>query len=396
MYLRTTHLRTLHFPDLALFRNESGYSTIVRAALIRAYAALRAGPDDLTAYARAVDAVTPTLGMPMAERQRVRVWYVLGTAHAAVGDYKTATFWLGDAIDLACDLLDDPDDLLGPGDLLDLLYVRGAVHRGTSRYSEMADDYREFLTLIEPQHQSPDALEAPLTLEVWVQLGGAEFFMAHYDEAQHHLDTARELLSAITHLGITSETRLVEGTLEWFQALLDRWRGIPKLALAAASNAARVYRELGAPISAARAQLIVADILLDLAMQQPTAQTQQIQANLAQPLIAEGVRLVGASGDPVGAALADLTDARWSRLAGRSGDRIGAIESAIRLGHELEDEAILAQAFTALGDELVAQGQTESGIYRYRDVQGLLDGSDVPALGVWARRALHKEWEHNI
>ena len=142
--------------------------------------------------------------------------------------------------------------------------------------------------------------------------------------------------------------------------------------------------------------MIVADILLDLAVQQPTAQTRQIQANLAQPLIAEGVRLVGASGDPVGAALADLTDARWSRLAGRSGDRIGAIESAMRLGHELDDEAILAQAFTALGDELVAQGQTESGIYRYRDVQGLLDGSDVPALGVWARRALHKEWEHNI
>src|SRR5262249_15306138 len=151
--------------------------------------------------------------------------------------------------------------------------------------------------------------------------------------------------------------------------------------------------EFGPPNSAARAQLIVADILLDLAVQDPMESAQHFKARFAHPLIVEGARLAAESGDPVGGVGADLTEARWSRLVGQNVDRIALIERAMRLGHEWEDEAVLAQAFTTLGDELVSQGRPEAGVYRYRDVSGLLDGSEAPALGVWALRALLRQEE---
>jgi tetratricopeptide (TPR) repeat protein len=383
-------LRSLRFHDLALFHNARDYSKDMRSALYDAYSALHTGPHDPGIYNQAAAAVMPILDQPMATRQRIRIYFVLGMAFAAVNNYSEALTWLDVAVDLARDLLNDEEDQLGAGDLLDLLYLRGAVHRSLLSYSAMAADYREYLALIQQQRQSPDALEAPLTLEVLVQLGGAEFFLAHYDEAQQLLGNARYLLPAITRLGPTTETRLVEGTLEWFQSQLDRWRGMPDLALGAATRAAGVYREFGSPISAARAQLIVAEIQLDLATQQTTVGARRLHAGAARPQITEGLRLAAEAGDPVGTALLEFAETRWSRLEGREADRLGSIDHLVQLGRHLDDKGILAQAYTALGDELMFQGDAENAIYRYRDVRAMLHGSDIPALGVWARRALHK------
>lgn len=388
--------RSLRFPDLNAFHDADDYSSAVCSTLITAYTALHDDPHDISAYARAIDIVRPTLAMSMAKRQRVRVCYVLGMANAAVGEYQESKRWLGQAVYLASSLAKDVTDPIGMSDLLDLLYLRGAVHRGVARYAAMADDYREFLRQIEILGQSPDALEAPFTLEVQIQLSGAQFFLARYDEAGRSLDRARDMFTHITHLGLTSETRLIEGTLEWFQALIDRWRGAPALALNSASRAAHVYRELGAPISAARAQLVVADIRLDLAMREPTEQARRRQVDFAQPLITEGMRLIAESGDPVGRALAQLTETRWSRLAGRSDDRIRSIEGVITLGNELKDVAILTQAYTSLGDELRHQGHAEAGFQRYYQAQSQAKETESPALGVWAQRALLRRSEDNV
>lgn len=104
----------------------------------------------------------------------------------------------------------------------------------------------------------------------------------------------------------------------------------------------------------------------------------------------EGIRLARNAGDPIGEALLGLAGARISRLMGTDEHRMSMIEHAPRVGEQFGDEAVLAHAFTTLGDELAAQGEREAALYRYRDVRHLLDGSDVPALGVWALRAEHR------
>jgi hypothetical protein len=64
------------------------------------------------------------------------------------------------------------------------------------------------------------------------------------------------------------------------------------------------------------------------------------------------------------------------------------IEAAFRAAHHLDDDALRAQGLTVLAEELDARGEHDAALNRYRDVLHVLDGSDVPAAGIWAQRAL--------
>jgi hypothetical protein len=325
----------------------------------------------------------------MSARQLIRAWYVLGTAFSGVADYVEARFWLDKVAQLAY-------EQSGPGDLPDLLYLCGAINRGALRYADMADDYRAFPALaLGDRPFRADALDAPLTLEVLLQLAGVEFFVAHYDAAERLLATAAPLLPSGSGNPMHQEISLVTGTHAWFQALIYRWRGMPNTALTRASTAARIYTALGSPISTARSQVLVEDITLDLAARARHENERRLQATLAGPHLEAAYQLAAQAGDPYGECLCALADTRLSRLSGLHADRVAAIERVAQTGQRLGDEAILAQAFTALGDELMAQGQLEAAAHRYDDVRQLLDGSDVPALGVWARRAAHRLTEQH-
>jgi hypothetical protein len=84
-----------------------------------------------------------------------------------------------------------------------------------------------------------------------------------------------------------------------------------------------------------------------------------------------------------------------SRLIGREQNRISIIEQVANMGQQVDDEALMAQAFTAWGAELAAQGDKGAALHRYREVRHILDGSDVPALGIWALRASRRIEENS-
>ncbi|HST89453.1 MAG TPA: hypothetical protein VLJ14_13840 [Ktedonobacterales bacterium] len=65
----------------------------------------------------------------------------------------------------------------------------------------------------------------------------------------------------------------------------------------------------------------------------------------------------------------------------------------LRAARRFHDEAVLAEALTCLGDELITQGQRASALDQYRQVIDVLAGSQIPAVGVWAQRALHDHFE---
>lgn len=376
-------LRSLRFPDLALWHADARYSVPVRLALVRAYSLLQQAPRQIARYADAMAVIEPVVEAPMSVRQRVRMYYVIGMAFSGVRDYESALVWLDKAVDLAYEQAD-------PGDLLDLLYLRGAVNRGALHYGEAALDYREYLAIAEGQGPfRPDALDTPITLDAILQLAGAEFFRANYTTAQRLLERAAPLLPYPPDSAVDSDRMLLTGTYAWFQSQLYRWRGMPEGALLHAAAAARIYTEHGSPASAARSQLVWAHIALDIAARAPHEGERRFLATVALPHIELAQGLVREAGDPIGECLCTLIRTRMSRLAGQHEDRISAVEQVVRRGRLLDDEAVLAQAFTALGDELAAQGDLEAAVHRYRDVRMLLDGSEVPALEVWARRAIH-------
>jgi hypothetical protein len=79
---------------------------------------------------------------------------------------------------------------------------------------------------------------------------------------------------------------------------------------------------------------------------------------------------------------------RYQRLSGANTDRVRSIERLARQAHRLDDHALLAQSFTTLADELMAQGEHGSAATMYRQSLGVLDGSDLRALTIWPWRGL--------
>jgi hypothetical protein len=75
-----------------------------------------------------------------------------------------------------------------------------------------------------------------------------------------------------------------------------------------------------------------------------------------------------------------LARARASRLLGRDEIRERQIEQALYLARRLNDEALLAKAHAALGDEYASQGKFSRALSAYRDTLGVLDGSEALAL----------------
>lgn len=390
-------LRSLGVPDSPVWRADAGYSFAVRRALVAAYAHAGrypgAHPGNAGTQTSVLAELEPLLDAPMAARQRLRVFYVLSRVAAAAGDYAEALSWLDKAQGLAVVVLAERDDR---DDLLDVLALRGGMNRAALLYRDAAADYRDYLALTEDGAEGPGIPNAALTLEVLAQLAGAEFFLARYDAAARLLAHARRLLPVDVVMADDPDLRLAAASLAWFESLAHRWRNEPERAVRPAGVAARIYTETGSLVSAARGQLILADTLLDVVARQPNGAWRRAMAVAAQPHVEGGLRLAREAGDPVGESLLLLAEARWRRLAGRPGDRLAVIEQAMRVGQRFEDEAVLAQAFTALGDELAAQGRWDAALARYREVHGLLDGSDVPALGAWAARAVHLAAEYQV
>jgi tetratricopeptide (TPR) repeat protein len=376
-------IHALRYPDLPEWHNDQNFSSPMRLALIAAYSSLQRLPRSLKNYADAVAAIEGRLNDLMTTRQRIRAFYVMGIAFAAVGNYAIALQWLDEALEQAYDLND-------PGELLDLLYTHGNASRGMLRYSDAALAYRDYLDVVKEYGEQGAAFDAPFALDALVQLAGAEFFLAHYDIADQLLTQARESMSPLALVLPNPEMQLVAATAEWFQSQLYRWRELPEQAILPATTAGTLYTELGSPISAARSQLIIAEITLDIAEKESDATRRHDLAMDAQPHIALASHLACDAGDQIGAGITCQADARLSRLIGKDQDRIALIEQVANVGQRLGDEAVLAQAFTALGTELAAQGNTEAALQRYRDVRHILDGSDVPALGIWALRAANR------
>jgi hypothetical protein len=143
-------------------------------------------------------------------------------------------------------------------------------------------------------------------------------------------------------------------------------------------------------VSAARSQLAIAEIQLDIAAREPLSARRRDLALEAQSFIDTAMTLLSTDRDEIGMTLISLTDVRLSRLLGRQEDRIARIHTIATRGLCLDDEAILGQAMTSLGDELAARGECEHALHRYHDVRHILDGSDIPALGIWALRGMHR------
>ncbi len=374
--LRPALLRSDH----PTWRRDSFYSQPAARMLETAFgriAVTDASPDE---FLRACGLVAPWLDAEVAARQRVRVLLLFARTHEIDDEYADALRYVERALETG--VRSHSYD-----DVIDLLIYHAKLERALCQYDIATDDLYACLELL--HEHAPDnavSLDPSLELELLAQLADYEFYLGHFQTAEQLAHEALSIAPQAPH------RRIDAASAARTQANLDRVRGYSREALPTMRHVAMIYSDVPAPaISRGRLEYLVAEFEMDVAENIPAgpAAAQRTQPlKLARNRLDMADELTITSDDSSGRGLVALGRVRYSRLRGTNSDRVAKIEKVMRLAQRLDDHVLLAQAFTALGDELASQGVQERALSCYRQTLGILDGSQVAALGVLARRRL--------
>jgi tetratricopeptide (TPR) repeat protein len=373
---------SLRLPDHEDWHSDPDYAVAVAHALSVAYRHLRRGGNRLANFLRAYMALDPFRDATMSQCQRLHVVYVFALAYAANGDYRKALQALDEALELAYEQGD-------AGDMLEILHLRGGNHRAVLQFHDAIEDFEDSLALTREERDRVGSSDISLELDLLTQLAGFQFQFMRFDVVEGLLGDARRLTP------LAPDARLPAATLWWMEAHLHRTRGEPERALRPALTAAEIYATEGPPISAARIESVAADVVMDLAATLPRESDRGGLLTLAESHIQSALSLAHEARDEIGQGIVLLSHVRHSRLSGRNEDRVAGIEGVVRMARG-RDEALLAQALTALGDELASQQQSESAFHLYREAVHVAQRSNLPVYGLAARRALLQESEHHV
>lgn len=366
------------FPDRSEWQQEEDYRFDLRDDLYASYADIAGIEDEelrIRGLFHAYERLTHYDDMRVSAHQRIAIQRVKALFHAAINDPKRAIHALDLGLFVA-QLL--PDD----GALVDLFSLRATIHQSALRLHDAAEDIERYLRILEREGNEEIPADTALALSGFIRLAGLRFYLAQYVTAEERLRDARRLIA------YAPSNPTDAATIEWIQANLERWRGNSELALRHASAAANVFSESPNLGTAARVHALVADAALDFARTFTAEGDRDYQIRFALPHIRIARDFATEGVDEIGKGMVQLTLARYSRLCRTDEDRVATIETVANLARRERDDALLAQAFTALGDELLFQDKREQGMNLYRAVLNLLQGSEVPALAVWARRPL--------
>lgn len=368
-----------YLPDDESWHDEPGYDPDVAEALRAAHRHLIGGGP---AYLEAFNSIAGILDAGMSRRQRLAVLFIAALTLAGDDPPTPALEAIDEALDIALEL-----DVERAQE--DLLLLRASVNHAIEQVPDAAEDLRQCLELITVHSEIRDLTPTELDtrLEAFLRLAGFEFLIGHYDRAGQLLDRAATLIPRVP------QNAKAPYLLAWTRALLLRWSGEYELALTRAMEAADGYAVHGPPGTEGRIRSIVGEIALDLAERsqrnhQPIACSAFVA--LAEPYIMQAAALAATDDHTATEMMAIITNCRLQLLKGegKSAERIAWLEELAARGAEKQDPAIVAQAYTQLGREYEAQGDTEAARHWYQRTLAVLNESQMVALGIWAQRAL--------
>jgi hypothetical protein len=372
MYLFSS---SLHIPDDSSWKESRGYSSDIAGVLITAYSAVVGGKGAVRGYTKALAVAMPSVKARMSRRQRLHLYFILATSAAAGKWYDEALYWVDRAIPLALQLEDVAAQL-------ELLALRTSLNRAILKLLDAIEDCQMTLERLDAQYGMLGIDDPAARLQTHGQMAMFAYFIGQRFTAEHHLATARSL-APLVH-----EPQFDSAAAEWVQAHLYRTYGEPERALRHTLGFYDMYiREAGA-VSQDRLEFFIAEVAMDWAEKLPPGTDRDAFLALSFPHLSRAEQLATASHDMPGMGLALLARTHYSRLSGANVERTHSLEAVIHLGYMLDDVAIKAQAYTALGDEFAGRGEKESARNCYRRTLDVLAYSQVGALGIPARRAI--------
>lgn len=377
-------LTSLHVPDASAWRRDAGYSPALAGALLAAYTLLIRGSS-----AEAKASLAPFSALPMSDRQRVRVHFVLGLAHLALGELPDAQACLDEALNISFRLT----DLRA---CAELSYLQATVMSETQKYASALTYLLVARDTFSTAHDADpgDTTDLAFECNLFAKLASQSFLAGQFEDCDHYLTLAK---APVRDLPSGAESALCAAELDWTTALLERWRGAAPAAVVHAKKALEMYDAIGSPGAAARLRIVLADCLLDSALAdtaQPDGSSRDVSSTLARAHLDVALAHLGGTADPAGEGMALLAYARSSRMLQLNEDRLILIEGVAHDAERLADLPLLGQAYTAIGDEFSARGEAELAANCYRRALGVIEKSDVVSLARWPRRALliWNEW----
>lgn len=368
----------LHVPDASPWHDDDAYSPTVARLLTYAHTRLDRADADPSDSSLPETLLRPALGWRMSKRQRLSAYYLLARGAMAREDYSSAITWIDDAYSLATELIE-------VGALAELAHLRGDICHVLRQYAAAADASWDYLILMRDPRAGvgpddlADEVETRVTLAQW------EFLQEDYALASDVLTDAETLISG------RAEFDAVRLRIAWIRVMLHRWRGEYSIALPLAISVAEAPSIRTSPQLRGRIETIVADLSMDRAETfgpDATSAVPRTFLTTAGTYLERSEASLRDSHDTGGAAMARLAQLRLSRLTGANEQRLTAIEELERLGCSISDDSLVIQALTARGEELLAQGERESGLVAFRQAVALAKQSQVAAMGMRARRAL--------
>lgn len=351
-------------------------SPAVTIALRRAYSYLSSPHVDRSRYLMAQACLRPLLQVSMSHTQRMHVAYALAKSFLGMDESDQAVDYADEAVDLAQQLSDQAA-------LITLLHFRGGLFRTLGLLQQSAQDYTECVALIRTSTAGVHLRDSSMELDVVGRLAGLELYLARYDRAQQCLVEGRSMTSA------QHESPVARATLEWTQALIHRWLGLPEQGLQHSLYALDAYSTGDYPLSESRLRVAIAEIALDVTKKLPRGTSRDRMLEFVEKHLAAALALSVEHQDVTGQCLVELARIRMSQLARHVENRISSIERVQQTSQRLHDNALLAQSYTLLAEEFVEQHDVLSAQEFYRQAVCLAEASAAPALSVWARQGLH-------
>lgn len=336
-------------------------------------------------------------GNPMVARQRQRALYRLGCTAAAARNQQRASKHFEEALQLALEL----DELDATAESA---FALAGAHRALHRFGAAVSALEiALMALTAAGGTEPDPPPALLgrMADAKLALATCEYVRGHFDAAQHWLEQADALIPRL------AKRHAAGGSVAATRALLARARGEPEVALRQALVALDLA-EVGHDATLRWARALVVECTLDLAEllpAGPAGATGGTLLALARGYVDDPPRLPTPGrqrSDAPPLSLADgvayLASIRYLRLAGAAGtaDRLAAYERLIAAAEQPGNEALRGLAFSALGDDLAARGAHTPALRAYEVALQEIDGGDMAAIGLRARRALLRYREDHL
>lgn len=374
-----------HLPDHATWRQQRNYLPPLADALRLAYAWLHNAKARQDAYYYAYVALIPFRTKAMCAEQRLRTEYALALAYAGEDAAPQAL----NAIERALDAAEELQDNVA---LVELLYLAGALAHSCSLHEQAFGHYSDALEALRHlAHEGPSA-DPIRQLDLVLSLGWQACETGRFSLALRYRDEGYALRA---HWPVTSPSHAA--SLYWLDAQLTSVvRRDPARALALARPAATLLLENNQPLNAGRAHAFVAECATELARTSSTQPDPRVALQIARDAARRARVLAREAHDTIGeqiGRLAELRVRRVERLRRGATDgleRMAPLERMLNTAEKLNDIALTGRIETAMGDELLTAGDTETARTMYLQAQSHLEAHDYVSLAFWPRLALRE------